>query len=107
MLIIPGNEISEADKLALISPSALPASQSGSHVGNQRTFSSYSSPSMVWSVISIELDPGIHIPEVVSAAVTDPRLIVKLSAAGDVISGTLEGFIGQLINNFSEYFIMV
>jgi len=105
MLIIPGNEISDADKLSSISPSTPPASHSGSHFGSQRTFSSYGSPSTVPSAIST--DSGVHMPEVDSEAVTDPRSIVKFSAAGDVISGTLEGLVGRLVNNFSEYFIMV
>ena len=104
-LIIPGNEISEANNLSSISPSTPPTSRSGSHFGSQRTFSSYSSPSTVLSAISTE--SGIHIPEVVSEAVADPRSIVKTSAVGSVISGTLEGLVGRLINNFSEYFTMV
>ena len=47
-------------------------------------------------------DSGIHMSEVVSEAVTDPRSIVKLSSAGNVISGTLEGLVGRLINNIGE-----
>ena len=104
MLIIPGNE---ANNLSSISPSTStpPASRSGSYFGSQRTFSSYGSPSTVRSATST--DSGIHMPEVISEAVTDPRPIVNLSAAGHVISGTLEGLVGRLINNFSEYFAMV
>jgi son of sevenless-like protein len=101
-LFIPGNEISEADKLSSNSPST---PRSDSHFGSQGTFSSYGSPSTVRSAIST--DSGIHIPKVVSEAVTDRRSIVKLSAVGNVISGTLEGLVGRLINNFSEYFTMV
>lgn len=96
MLIIPGNEISEADKLSSISPST----PSASHFGSQTTFSSFSSPSTVRSAIST--DSGIYMPEVVSEAVTDPRSIVKLSAVGNVISGTLEGLVGRLTNNFNS-----
>jgi len=103
-LIIPGNEISEADGVSSISPSTPPASRSGSRFGTQRTFSSYSFPSTVRSLTST--DSGIHMPEVVRA-VTDPRSIVKFSAAGNVISGTLEGLVGRLVNNFSEYFTVV
>jgi len=72
--------------------------------------------SSIFSLLSLRLrsdsessftDSGIHIPEVVSEAVTDPRSIVKLSSVGNVISGTLEGLVGRLINNISEYFTMV
>ena len=104
MSIIPGNE---ADKLSSISPctSTPPASRSDSHFGSQRTFSFYGSPSTVRSATST--DSGIQMPGVISEAVTDPRPIVNLSAVGHVISGTLEGLVGRLINNFSEYFTMV
>ena len=105
MLIIPGNEISEADKLPSISPSTPPASRFGSHFGSQTTFSSYSSPSTVRSTIST--DSGTHMPGIGIEAVTDQRSILKLSAVGDVVSGTLEGFVERLITNFSEYFTMV
>jgi len=105
MLIIPGDEISEADELSSISPSTPPASRSGCHFGSQRTFSCCSFPPTVRSAIST--DSGVHIPVVVSEAVTDPRSIVKLSSAGNVISGTLEGLVVRLINNFSEYFTVV
>ena len=68
----------------------------GSHFLNQKPFSSENYPSTIRSVIST--DSGIQIRE----AVTDSRSIVKFNTTGNVIFGTLEGLVGQLINNFSE-----
>jgi len=70
----------------------------GSH--NQRSFSSDNYPSTIRSVIST--DSGIRMSGPIREAVTASRPIVKFNTSGNVISGTLEGLVGRLINNFSE-----
>jgi son of sevenless-like protein len=89
----------EVPHLSVSSPSRY-----GSHFLNQRSFSSDHYPSTVRSVIST--DSGIRMSGPIREAVTDSRSIVKFGTTGNVISGTLEGLVGRLINNFSECYPM-
>lgn len=84
----------EVPHLSVSSPSRY-----GSHFLNQRSFSSDYYPSTVRSVMST--DSGIRMSGPIREAVTDSRSIVKFGTTGNVISGTLEGLVGRLINNFN------
>jgi len=87
-------------------PSVSSPSRYGSHFLNQRPFSSGNNyPSTIRSV-PISTDSGIKISGLIRGAVTDLRSIVKFNPTGNVISGTLEGLVGRLINNFSECYPM-
>lgn len=87
-------------KLEVPHLSASSPSRYGSHFLNQRAFSSDNYPSTIRSVMST--DSGIRMSGPIREAVTDSRSIVKIGTTGNVISGTLEGLVGRLINNFSE-----
>ncbi|TFK42874.1 ras guanine nucleotide exchange factor domain-containing protein [Crucibulum laeve] len=65
---------------------------------HQRTPSG-GSPSGVRSFVSY--DSGVHMSASLREAVTDPKPIVNLTHSGSVASGTLEGLVERLINNFN------
>lgn len=86
-------------KLDLAHLSASPSTRMSNHFPQRSASTDYPSP--MRSVISN--DSGIFMTPSQREAVTTSKLIVNLSPSGSVSSGTLEGLVDRLINNFSKH----